>query len=295
MKVLLTGVSGYIGQYLGKRLTHDGHYIIGVGRSKKPAGRVSTGAGSNFRWHKADLAEGLSIPDDIDAIVHAAARTPRPKVTIDDYVSGNIIATQNLIEFAIQKKVRAFIYLSATSVYGQIDSTVIDEGTPINKPTAYGMTKYIAELLLRAKEAVIPSVTLRLPTVVGAGMKSGWLFNTYETLLKGEPAHIYNGDSPYNMVHISDVCDLASTCLDYNSSGSTVFTVSCQDFLSIREIVNAIKQYTQSKSEIREEFTDEKGFTISTEKARRVLGFSPKPATEIITKFLEEKKASDKE
>jgi len=293
MKILVTGANGVTGGYLCQRLS-QANKVIGVTRRDTSSRDSTLEALPNFRWHKADLAEGLSVPDDIDVIIHAAARTPAPKVTIADYVSSNIVATQNLIEFAIQKKVRSFIYLSAISVYGQIDSTTVDEETPIKASTPYGMTKYIAELLLREKEDAVPSIILRLPLVVGAGMKSGWLFRTYERLLKGGRVRIYNGDSPYNMVHISDVYDLVSSSLNYNPVGSTVFTVSCEDFMSIRRIANTMKRYTRSESEIIKEVTTEKGFTISTEKARWILGFRPKSANEILIRFLEEMNASNR-
>lgn len=292
MKILVTGTNGFIGSYLCQRLS-QANKVVGVTRRDNSSGNLTLEALPDFRWHKADLAEGLSMSDDIDMIVHAAARTPAPKVTIADYVSSNIITTQNLIEFAVQKKVKSFVYLSAISVYGRIDSTIVDEETSIIEPTPYGMTKYIAELLLREKADAVPSIILRLPLVVDAGMKSGWLFRTYERLLKGEPVRIYNGDSPYNMVSISDVYDLVSRSLNYNLAGSSVFTISCKDFVPIRQIVNTMRQYTRSKSKISEAFTAKKGFTISTEKARRILGFRPKSASEILTEFLEEMNASN--
>ncbi len=292
MKILITGAGGFIGSYLCQRLS-QAHEVIGVARRDYNRGNSMLSARPNFRWHKADLAEGLSLPDDIDIIAHAAARTPGTEATTANYVSDNVVATRNLIDFAVLKRMKLFVYLSAISVYGRINQSIIEEGTPINDPTPYGMTKYIGELLLSEKADVIPSVILRLPVVVGAGMKSGWVFETYQALRQGKPVHIYNGDSPYNMVHISDVYELVLSILRHNHAGNTVFTVSCRDFMSIREITNFMKDYTHSPSEITEEFTGEKGFTISTEKTRRMLGFQPQPASEILTKFLKEMNPND--
>jgi UDP-glucose 4-epimerase len=246
MKILVTGANGFVGSYLCQRIS-QANKVIGVDYS--PRNPVLS-ALPNFSWHKVDLSKGLSIPDDIDIIVHTAARTPAPKVTTADYVASNVVATQKLIKFALQKKVRALIYLSAISIYGRISSAIVDEETPINQPTPYGMTKYIGELLVREKGGVLPSIVLRLPLVIGAGIKSGWLFETYEKLRKGEPVPIYNGDSPYNMVHISDVYELVLSILGHNTVGSSMFTVSCQDFMSIRQIADTMKQYTHSTSEI---------------------------------------------
>lgn len=287
MKILITGVNGFIGSYLCKRLCQD-NGVIGIDCKDSNSIDSKLNSFRNFQWHKADLTKRLFLSEDIDIIVHAAARTPEPNVPIVNYVMNNIICTQNLIDFAIQKKVKLFVYLSAISAYGQIDSTTVDEDTPIKASTPYGMTKYIAELLLREKKNMVPSIIFRLPVVVGAGMKSGWLFNVYEKLLRGKQVYIYNGDSPYNMVHISDVCNLVLSSLNYNAGDSNLFTINCKDFMSIRQIVNTMKKYTRSKSEIVEKSTDDKGFIISTEKAMRILNFKPKPASKILTKFLEE-------
>ena len=294
MKILITGANGFIGSYLCRTLSESSK-VIGVRRRKSSQNQDMAGFHSNFQWHVGELSEEIFFEDDIDVIVHTAARSPGPAVTVADYLADNIVATQNLIEFAIQKQVRLFIYLSAMSVYGRIESTLVDEDTPVKLSSPYGITKYLAELLLREKKEVIPSVILRLPLVVGAAMKSGWLFNTYKKLLQGEPVHIYNGDSPYNMVHISDVCSLVSSSLNYQPSDCDTFTVSCKNYMSVRQIVDAMKEHTRSSSEIIEDITADNGFTISTERARKFIGFQPKSAKEIVSNFMEEMNTSNME
>lgn len=287
LNILITGANGFIGRYLCRTLS-ESNKVIGVTRGKYGTATAVLNSLQNFQWHEVDLADEISLRDDIDIIVHTAARSPGPKATIADYVADNIVATQNLIEFAIQKQVRLFIYLSAISVYGHIESTLVDEDTPVKASTPYGITKYLAELLLREKGDWIPSVIFRLPLVIGAGMKSGWLFNTYKKFLRGEPVRIYNGDSPYNMVHISDVSNIVSSGLNYHPSGCDTFTISCKDCMSVRQIVDTMREHARSSSEIIEDVTADKGFTISTEKARKVLGFQPQPAKGILAKFMEE-------
>ena len=286
MKILISGANGFIRRYLCRTLC-ESNKIIGVRRGKSSQDENMAAFHPNFQWHEADLAERISFEDDVDVIVHTAARSPGPAVTVADYVADNIVATQNLIEFALQKQVRLFIYLSAISIYGKIESTLVAEDTPVKPSTPYGITKYLAELLLREKKDVIPSVIYRLPLVIGADMKSGWLFNTYKKLLQGEPVRIYNGDSPYNMVHISDVCNLVSSSLNYHPSGCDTFTISCKDCLAVRQIVDMMKERKRSRSEIIEDVTADKGFTISTEKAGKVIGFQPQSAKEILTNFME--------
>ena len=286
MKSLVTGAGGYIGGYLCRRLSQTDEVVAVARRSLDSVG-VTSGGPSNLRWRQADLAKCLSVDEDIDVVVHTAACTPGDDVTLDDYISSNVLATNNLVGFAVQNRLKRFIHLSAMSVYGRIDVSVVNENTPINGPGPYGLTKYVAECLLRQHGGAVPSVILRLPVVVGPGMSSGWIYGAYQTLKQGQALRIYNGDSPYNMVHLADVYDLVHRSMSQDLTGSEVFTASCTDFMSVREIVDAIRAYTGSTSEVSEERTDQVGFKISSEKATRLLGYAPRPADEILASFLE--------
>jgi nucleoside-diphosphate-sugar epimerase len=146
----------------------------------------------------------------------------------------------------------------------------------------------MGELLLKERHEIPSSVILRLPLVVGEGMRSGWLFGVYEALRRHEPVHIYGGDSPYNMIGVSDVGDAISGVLRRAPIGGEVFTLGCQDWMSVREIVDFMKQYLQSESEIAEDGEGRRGFVVSSEKARRELGFQPRRAKDILLGFLEE-------
>ncbi|MBI4317883.1 MAG: NAD(P)-dependent oxidoreductase [Chloroflexi bacterium] len=290
MRVLVTGANGFLGSYLCSAISQaDGkNEVLAVVRGE-PGARPSVLAHlPNLRSCYADLAQGLHVAEPIDVIVHAAGRTPVPGVEVTDFVRNNIIATQNLVEFAVRKQVKVFVYLSALSVYGRVESMVVDESTPMTDPTPYGITKYIGELLLKDKQDVLRSIAIRLPLVMGIGMSTGWLYGAYEASKRGEAIRIYNGDSPYNMVHVSDVCDLVLSSLNSDFPGHCAFTVGCDNHMSVREIVTAITRHVGSTSPIMEESTATKGFRVSSEKARRLLAFRPKAANEILDFFLEE-------
>lgn len=285
MNILVTGANGYIGSYLCRRIAQD-NQVIGLTRRANGPNHSLLSALPNFRWHRTDLAKSVSMPDDIDMIIHTAGGNPGSTVTTADYVSSNVIATKNLLDFAIEKGSPLFIFLSSTSVYGRIDSSVVDEETPINANTPYGITKYIAELLLREREAIIPSITLRIPIVVGASIESGWPFKAYQILLRKEPLYINNADFPLNMLDVSDVYDLVFLSQRLSPRTSEVFTVGCKDFFSVRQVAKIIRQRIQSESRIIENHNTQMPFTVSSEKAARLLDFRPKSATDILDGFL---------
>jgi nucleoside-diphosphate-sugar epimerase len=118
--ILVTGATGFLGRHLCSQLSGI-HRVVGVVREHERAESAATGSSANMRYHEADLAESLSLDEHIDIIIHTAARTPKSEATVDQYVCDNVVATRNIIRFALQKKVEAVVYLSAMSVYGEID------------------------------------------------------------------------------------------------------------------------------------------------------------------------------
>src|SRR5579859_1689944 len=129
MHVLVTGAGGFSGSEITRALLGRGHRVtacIGNSRGRltkeiEVSGQVDIISG--------DLAGDLNFPEKIDAIVHAAARSPEPGVTIDALVKDNVIATRRLARYARSVNVKRFVYLSSLSVYGRIETPVASEAT----------------------------------------------------------------------------------------------------------------------------------------------------------------------
>src|SRR5262245_24274408 len=119
LRVLVTGASGFTGAEVTRALLGRGAQVIacvgsGVGRL------AGAEALPGLRVIQGDLAGDLALPSQVDAVVHAAARSPAPGVSVDDMVRDNVFATRKLVEHAKSCGVRAFVYLSSLSVCGSI-------------------------------------------------------------------------------------------------------------------------------------------------------------------------------
>lgn len=288
MRFLVIGADGFVGRNLVQDLA-KGHQVTAVSRRPQANANSAVSGIQNVKVIETDLTRPFPFADKVDVIVHAAARTPAPDLKAHDYVAGNISTTLNVIDLALRANAKLLVYLSAISVYGRVESAVVDEDTPIREPSLYGMTKYIGEQLLADVADSLPSIIFRLPVVIGRDMNTGWFFRTHQTISQGQPLNIYNGDSPYNMVGISDVPDLVLRGAQSSYTGSQVFTVSCKNPMTIRQVAETMKRRLQSKSNIRETATEDQGYIVSTEKVRRDLGFLPKTGKEIVlTGFLDQ-------
>jgi len=283
MNILITGAGGFVGTHLCRSLYKD-YNVIGTVRTKNR--QIALEKVCRIKTYVADLSKDIEIDDKIDIVIHGAARSPSPGIPINNYIYDNIITTQNLIHFSTRKKVRLFIYLSTISVFGSINSTKVDEKTPIVDPEPYGLSKYFGELLLKENENNLSSIIFRMPIVIGKVMQNGWLYSVYKKIQNNEELIYYNPESPYNMIHLEDLCSLIKCSINSNLKKSNLFTVSCNNLLSVQKIIDTIKKKSDSTSKLIVKKNSQVGFIISNKNAIETLGFKPQNAKKILSLFL---------
>jgi nucleoside-diphosphate-sugar epimerase len=123
MKVLVTGSAGHLGEALVRTLNQDGHAVVGVDVVPSP---FTTHVGSITRR---DVVQAC-MQDGVQAVLHAAT-LHKPHVATHDrqaFVDTNVSGTLNLLEEAAAAGVRAFVFTSTTSTFG--DALTPPAGAP---------------------------------------------------------------------------------------------------------------------------------------------------------------------
>ncbi len=171
MKVLVTGVTGFIGTHLIERMLKEGKLtVVGMARDREKAHNLEA-KGVEMRY--ADLLDQKSmqnITEGIDVVIHLAAmmrfHAPRDQLT-----RHNVEGTKLLAEDAINHKVKHFIYISTTEAIGPVIHPPGDENSPYNPTYDYGRTKMECELWLREqyKSRGLPITIVRPTGVLGPG------------------------------------------------------------------------------------------------------------------------------
>jgi nucleoside-diphosphate-sugar epimerase len=275
MHVLITGAGGFTGSHLVAALLARGHSVTAVcGRS---FGRLDPGLhrGAKLTVIRGDLADDIQLPEKLDAIVHAAARSPVPGITTGDLVRDNVTATARLVAHAWASGAQTFIYLSSLSVNGLIPGPLVDELTPIHDPDAYGMSKYLGELIVR-EEPSLRSLSLRLPGVIGPGSVRNWLTSVLTAAKEGRPITLFNGDAPFNnAVHVKDLGAFVGGLLDLGWSGHDVVTLGAAGTTTTRGAVDILVQATGARSAVSTEMSRRPPYVISIERARTRYGYAP--------------------
>jgi len=134
-----------------------------------------------------------SIPDSIDAVFHVAGNTSHWKHGNELQTLVNVSGTQNMINAALKRKVKRFIYTSSIAAYGFHPNRITEESisTAENFWINYFHTKRLAEMEVhRGIQKGLDAVILNPSNIIGAYDFSGWsrLFHLiHENRLPGVP------------------------------------------------------------------------------------------------------------
>lgn len=289
MRVLVTGAGGFSGGHVARRLAVAGFEVLAVTRNSPVKPPNEPAAARRFKVIRSDLTEPTSLPDTIDAVVHAAATSIWAGVTVDRMIHDNVVATQALVNYALSASARSFIFFSSLSAFGKIESTTVTENTPVLDPDAYGVTKLLGEHLLREAAVEMPSISLRLPSVIGRGSHRNWPSETLRKLKAGEPLSYFNPDADYNnAVHEADLSALIASLLKHGLSGTDTIVLGAAGHTKVSRLVDQMAIGTNSISQVRVVRQGRAPFTIDCAKARRVYAYAPAEIDAMIERFIAE-------
>jgi UDP-glucose 4-epimerase len=164
VKILVTGSAGHLGEALVRTLRERRVEVVGVDVERSP-----------FTDIVGSIADRTVADESMRGVTHVlhAATLHKPHVATHPrqaFIDTNITGTLNLLEAASQESVRAFIFTSTTSTFGDAltppagspAAWITEEVTPVPK-NIYGVTKTAAEDLCRLfhRNNALPCLILR--------------------------------------------------------------------------------------------------------------------------------------
>jgi UDP-glucose 4-epimerase len=285
MRVLVTGASGFSGSHIARKLAPACSELVAVYRSESAFLDGLTGT-PRIRPIRADLADAVVLPGPFDAVVHTAATSPAPGIDAIRMVRDNTVATAHLIDAAERWGSKAFVLLSALSVYGQVTAPMVDEATPIIDPDAYGASKHLCELMLAARSDRLPGIALRLPGVLGPGAHRNWMSRTAAALLAGGSVRAFHLDRPYNnAVHIGDVAALVARLLAHPWRGFDAVVLGARGALPLRDAIERLAEGLGVGARIEVIPAPKASFTLSSERAILRWGYQPMAIGQILDRY----------
>lgn len=150
-KILVTGGAGFIGSHLVDSLVASGNYVIVLDNftSGKRENLLIHENSSNVRIVEGDVRDKALLMDvtkAVDIVYHLAVQCLRISLKHPDTSHEvNATGTLNLNLACIKNKVKRFIYISSSEVYGTALTTPMSENHPLNPITVYGASKAAGE------------------------------------------------------------------------------------------------------------------------------------------------------
>jgi nucleoside-diphosphate-sugar epimerase len=291
VKVVVTGAAGFIGSHLVDRLLGEGHDVAGVDafvdfypRAAKEANLRAARDHRRFR-----LVEGRLQDIPLDGLLEGAGQVYHLAVQagvrsswgrdFQVYTDHNVLATQRLLEAAVQAGVPRLVYASSSSVYGDRVELPLREDAACRPLSPYGVTKLAAEHLacLYERNHGLPVVSLRYFTVYGPRQRPDMAFHRFLSAARdGTPAHVFgDGKQTRDFTFVDDVVTVTRRAGDSGRPGC-VYNVGGGQRVSLEEVLRTIEQVTgrklaltrdeAQKGDMRDTFAD-------TSAAKRDLGF----------------------
>ncbi|MCM1227065.1 MAG: NAD(P)-dependent oxidoreductase [Clostridium sp.] len=279
MNIMVTGAGGFIGSNVFSYLTEKGYNVIGTVKHKKD----KFDRDNYIEWN---MQNQLDLNIDIDVIIHTAGRTPKADTKFEDYFEDNILATHNMIRFAEQNNVKSIIYIGSAAEYGKTVG-MLNNNSPHNDPDDYGLTKYIAEKMI--KNCSTQSVILILPTVIGKGCTDNWISRAADKLRKNQEVNVYNYESNFNnILHITDLCKFIDLIIGQNNLNNKIYLLGANEIIKVKDVVLNMKEILKSSSNIK--YIGENGqtsFYIDNSNAVKS-GFDPMNLNILLSKISKE-------
>lgn len=229
---MITGVAGFIGANLAKRLLAEAKNttIIGLDNMNdyydvllkehrlQELNKIQS-ADTAFRFVKGDISDRSLITNIFNEykphiVVNLAAQAGVRYSIInpDAYIQSNIIGFYNILEACRHHTVQHLIFASSSSVYGCNDRVPYSTDDKTDNPVSlYAATKKSNELMAHAYSKLynIPITGLRFFTVYGpAGRPDMAYFGFTDKLVKGETIDIFNyGNCMRDFTYIDDIVE----------------------------------------------------------------------------------------
>lgn len=293
-KFLVTGGAGFIGSNLCEALLNMGYKVrclddLSTGKQENVDLFINNPDYEFIKGDIKDLDTCLKACEGIDFVMNEAAwgSVPRSIEMPLYYCANNIVGTLNMLEAAMQNKVKKFVYASSSSVYGDEPVLPKTEGKEGNLLSPYALTKRADEEWAKqySMHYGLPTVGLRYFNVFGRrqdpnGAYAAVIPKFIKQLLHGERPTI-NGDGTQSrdFTYVENVVEAnLRACLSDDRANGQVFNVAFGGREYLNDIYKSISKVLGVNIEPIygcDRKGDIKHSNADISKAKELLGYNP--------------------
>lgn len=290
MKVIISGVAGFIGSHLANRLLNLGYEVIGFDNLSRRGCKLNLDwlrkHGESFKFSKADVRSDIELDaifvnnKNANVVFHEAAQVAvttsisNPRLDFET----NVLGTFNMLEATRKYLADAcFVYASTNKVYGELSENEIykhngryeyknskngiSESEPIDFHSPYGCSKGAADQYVRdyARIFGLKTVVFRQSCIYGThqwGVEDqGWVAWFTIAAVLGKPITIYgDGKQVRDLLWVGDLLDLYLSAYAHidNTAGNIYNAGGGPDFtLSLLELLQTLERLLNRKIDVK--------------------------------------------
>lgn len=295
MAVLVTGGTGLIGSQVVADLTARGEQVVVL--SRHPGTARDRGLPAGVSCLAADIADAGRVGEVMresgaDRIIHLAAclsedceRDPALAVAV------NVTGTVNLLQAAVSRRVRRFVFASSIALYGAGTRVFAEDSMPEKPVRLYGQMKQIGETMCARFLALhgLDYVALRYGGVFGPGGEvrdSGMsgLRHLLKQTMWGRDVTLEgaSGEECFQYIYVKDAARATILGLDRASPPHRAYNVAgpLANYISLGAFHEAIRRVAPSAGTVRFAGRSHSGLRVAVDLIRRDLDFEPEYSVE---------------
>jgi UDP-glucose 4-epimerase len=273
--ILVTGGAGYVGSVCCSQLLADGHRVVVI--DDLSAGHAAA-LPREVPLHQLNIGDRAGLArvlaaEHFDAAFHFAAKALIPESVSNPgtFFDANVAASIALLETLRAAGVRRFVFSSSAAVYGNPESTPIDEDDPKAPVNSYGETKLMLERALHwyASAYGWTVVAFRYFNACGATATVGEDHRPESHIIPmsfqaamGERDHfeIYGNDYPTpdgtclrDYVHVVDIANAHLLALRIpDRAGMSVYNIGTGKTYSVRQVCEVVEEVLSRSVKVKE-------------------------------------------
>ncbi len=267
MKILVTGVTGFIGSKLAYELAKRGDEVVGVDNIndyydvRLKYGRLKEFAHPNLRFEQMSIEDKESIDalfekEQFEVVVNLAAQAGvRYSITHPyTYMQSNLVGFLNILEACRNYNVPKLVFASSSSVYGMNEKVPYNEEDKVDTPVSlYAASKKSNELMAHCYSKLygIQCIGLRFFTVYGPWGRpdmSPMLFAN--ALREGKAIKVFNhGDMIRDFTYIDDIVEGTMHTIDKdipedkreNGVAYRIYNIGCSHPVKLMDFISELE------------------------------------------------------
>lgn len=241
---LVTGVSGFVGSAVARRLAQAGYRVRGFVRASSPRANLVDFPGDLAEGDARDEASVRRALDGARMLFHVAADYRLWAPDAEEIVRNNLASTGAVMRAALGSGVERIVYTSSVATLKPSDAGAVDErhcANPDEAVGAYKRSKVVAERLVEqmVAESGLPAVIVQPSTPIGPrDVKPTPTGRIIVEAASGRmPAYV---DSGLNLVHVDDVAEGHRLAIEHGAVGER-YILGGQDVM-LRDLLVCIAE-----------------------------------------------------